>query len=96
MKRCMLDTNAVRALLERQQQKLKRSTSQPSSWNTTKEPTEVWDQGLGMDCSVKYQPGQVLQVMALPGRIALVPLRRVSELRGFLKGPNTFERERDR
>ena len=41
----------------------------------------------------ELRPGQVLQVMALPGRIALVPLRRVSELRGFLKGPNTFERE---
>ena len=44
----------------------------------------------------ELRPGQVLQVMALPGRIALVPLRRGSELRGFLKGPNTFERERDR
>ena len=43
----------------------------------------------------ELRPGQVLQVMALPGRIALVPLRRVSELRGFLKGPNTFEREGD-
>ena len=41
----------------------------------------------------ELRPGQVLQVMALPGRIALVPLRRVSELRGFLKSPNTFERE---
>ena len=41
----------------------------------------------------ELRPGEVLQVMALPGRIALVPLRRVSELRGFLKGPNTFERE---
>ena len=41
----------------------------------------------------ELRPGQVLQVMALAGRIALVPLRRVSELRGFLKGPNTFERE---
>ena len=44
----------------------------------------------------ELRPGQVLQVMALPGRIALVPLRRVSELRGFLKGPNTFEGEEDR
>ena len=42
------------------------------------------------------KPGQVLQVMALPGRIELVPRQAVSELRGFLKGPNTFEREADR
>ena len=42
------------------------------------------------------KPGQVLQVMALPGRIALVPTRAVSELRGFLKSPNTFEGEDDR
>ena len=42
------------------------------------------------------RPGQVLQVIALPGRIELVPRRAVSELRGFLKGPNTFEREGDR
>ena len=42
------------------------------------------------------KPGQVLQVIALPGRIELVPRRAVSELRGFLKGENTFEREVDR
>ena len=42
------------------------------------------------------RPGQILQVMALQGRIALVPCRGVSELRGFLNGPNTFEREGDR
>ena len=42
------------------------------------------------------KPGHVLQVMALPGRIELMPRRAVSELRGFLKGPNTFEREDDR
>jgi len=42
------------------------------------------------------KPGQVLQVIALPGRIELVPRRAVSELRGFLKGANTFEREVDR
>ena len=42
------------------------------------------------------QPGQVLQVIALPGRIELVPKRPVTELRGFLKGENTFQREGDR
>ena len=39
------------------------------------------------------KPGQVLQVIALPGRIELVPSRSVSALRGFLEGENTFERE---
>jgi len=42
------------------------------------------------------KPGQVLQVIALPGRIELVPKRSVTELRGFLKGDNTFQREGDR
>ena len=42
------------------------------------------------------KPGQVLQVIALLGRIELVPSRSVSSLRGFLKGENTFERESDR
>jgi len=42
------------------------------------------------------QPGQVLQVIALPGRIELVPKRPVTELRGFLQGDNTFQREGDR
>ncbi len=42
------------------------------------------------------KPGQVLQVIALPGRIELVPIRSVSALRGFLDGENTFERESDR
>ena len=42
------------------------------------------------------KPGQVLQVIAMPGRIELVPSRSVSTLRGFLEGDNTFERESDR
>lgn len=41
-------------------------------------------------------PGQVLQVIALPGRIELVPSQPPAALRGFLKGENTFEREDDR
>ena len=41
-------------------------------------------------------PGQTLQVIALPGRIELVPTRSPSELRGFLQGNNTFQREDDR
>ena len=42
------------------------------------------------------KPGQVLQVIAMPGRIELVPGRAVSALCGFLEGENTFERESDR
>ena len=42
------------------------------------------------------KPGQVLQVIAMPGRIELVPSRAVSALRGFFEGENTFERESDR
>lgn len=41
-------------------------------------------------------PGQQLQVIALPGRIELVPNVPPSVLRGFLQGQNTFEREPDR
>ena len=41
-------------------------------------------------------PGQQLQVIALPGRIELVPSQSPSALRGFLKGHNTFHREDDR
>ena len=42
------------------------------------------------------KPGQVLQVLAMPGRIELVTSRAVSALRGFLEGENTFERSIDR
>ena len=42
------------------------------------------------------KPGQVLQLIAMPGRIELVPSRSVSALRGFLESENTFERESDR
>lgn len=41
-------------------------------------------------------PGQTLQVIALPGRIELVPTRSPAALRGFLQGKNTFQREGDR
>lgn len=41
-------------------------------------------------------PGQQLQVIALPGRIELVPSLPPGALRGFLQGENTFEREPDR
>ena len=42
------------------------------------------------------KPGQTLQVLALPGRIELVPRESVDALRGFLQGPNSFQRESDR
>jgi AbrB family looped-hinge helix DNA binding protein len=42
------------------------------------------------------RPGQQLQVIALPGRIELVPSQPPSALRGFLSGENTFEQEVDR
>lgn len=41
-------------------------------------------------------PGQQLQVVALPGRIELVPSLAPEALRGFLQGDNTFQREPDR
>ena len=41
-------------------------------------------------------PGQTLQVIALPGRIALVPTQSPSALRCFLPGKNTFQRQADR
>lgn len=41
-------------------------------------------------------PGQQLQVLALPGRIELVPSQPPDALRGFLQGENTFQREPDR
>jgi AbrB family looped-hinge helix DNA binding protein len=41
------------------------------------------------------EPGQVLQLICLPDRIELLPLQPASALRGFLKGPNNFEREPD-
>ena len=42
------------------------------------------------------KPGQTLQVLSLPGRIELVPRESVDGLRGFLQGPNSFQREDDR
>ncbi len=41
-------------------------------------------------------PGQTLQVIALPGRIKLVPTQSPGELRGFLQGINSFQREGNR
>lgn len=42
------------------------------------------------------RPGQQLQMVAYEDRIEVIPVRPARELRGFLRGPNTFERESDR
>ncbi len=43
------------------------------------------------------RPGQQLQIIAFDGRIEYVLLRKISEMRGFLKGiDTTLEREGDR
>jgi len=43
------------------------------------------------------RPGQKVEVFAIGGRIELVPVRPIKELRGILKGMNpNFEREPDR
>lgn len=42
-------------------------------------------------------PGQKVQAIAYAGRIELVPVRSMKELRGFLKGIDTrIDREEDR
>lgn len=47
--------------------------------------------------ALKLKPGQKVQVIEYGNRIELVPERRVSEMRGFLKGIRTeIDRERDR
>lgn len=47
--------------------------------------------------SMQLKPGQKVQVILYGNRIELIPERKISEMRGFLKGINTkIERERDR
>lgn len=47
--------------------------------------------------SMRLAPGQQMQVIEHDNRLELIPLRKISEMRGFLKGINThFEREGDR
>ena len=46
---------------------------------------------------MKLAPGQKMQVIPFGDRIELVPRRRLSSMRGFVKGIDTsFERESDR
>jgi AbrB family looped-hinge helix DNA binding protein len=42
------------------------------------------------------RPGQQVQMVAYGDRIEVIPVRPAREFRGFLKGPNTFERDPDR
>ena len=46
---------------------------------------------------LQIRPGQKVEAFAIGGRVELVPVRPLSEMRGYLKGmdPN-FEREADR
>jgi len=47
--------------------------------------------------ALKLQPGQKVQAILYDNRIELIPLKPVSEMRGFLKGIDTsIEREPDR
>ncbi len=47
--------------------------------------------------SLHLRPGQQLQVVLYDGRIELIPLVTIKEMRGFLKGIDTpIEREGDR
>jgi len=47
--------------------------------------------------SLNVEPGQKIQVIPYGNRIELILERKVSEMRGYLKGINTkFEREEDR
>jgi AbrB family looped-hinge helix DNA binding protein len=47
--------------------------------------------------TLNLSPGQRVQVIMYGNRIELIPERKISEMRGFLKGINTrFDREEDR
>ncbi len=43
------------------------------------------------------RPGQRIQVLVYEGRVEFIPLRRMKEMRGFLRGVDTtVERDQDR
>jgi len=47
--------------------------------------------------SLQLKPGQKVQVIEFGDRIELIPERKISEMRGFLKGINAhIDREEDR
>ncbi len=46
---------------------------------------------------LQLRPGQKVEVIAFDGRVELIPVRPISEMRGFLRGiDTTVEREDDR
>jgi AbrB family looped-hinge helix DNA binding protein len=46
---------------------------------------------------LRIRPGQKVEAFAIGGRIELVPVRPLAEMRGFLKGMDSnFERDPDR
>jgi AbrB family looped-hinge helix DNA binding protein len=47
--------------------------------------------------ALKLSPGQQMQMVVYGNRIEMIPLRNISEMKGFLKGIDTeVEREPDR
>jgi AbrB family looped-hinge helix DNA binding protein len=47
--------------------------------------------------SLRLRPGQRVQVIVYEERLEFIPLRRMKDMRGFLRGiETTVERERDR
>lgn len=47
--------------------------------------------------ALKLSPGQKVQVVVYGNRIEMIPVRQISEMKGFLKGiDTTVEREPDR
>jgi len=47
--------------------------------------------------SLNLSPGQIVQMVAFEDRIEMIPVRKLSEMKGFLKGiDTTVEREKDR
>ena len=46
---------------------------------------------------LKLTPGEKLRVLRYAGRVEFIPVRKMKEMRGFLRGMNTeIERESDR
>ena len=47
--------------------------------------------------ALNLSPGQKVQMVAFEDRIEMIPVRKISEMKGFLKGiETTVERETDR
>jgi AbrB family looped-hinge helix DNA binding protein len=47
--------------------------------------------------SLNLSPGQKVQMVAFEDRIEMIPVRKISEMKGFLKGiDTTVDREKDR